>query len=340
MKCIVCGALLDREAAFCEQCGTPVNKCLQCGAAMPVDAVFCEVCGARVAGTQDQSAEFAVQTPSVGRESEKDVDIETPTQAEPAAAQKRFCPQCGVVAPQDASFCEECGAALIGADPEEPQAAVCRNAVQTQQSVSRRAGLSKNAKIGLMVSALIVLIALLVVLAIVLLGKTTPVSIPEAPSAQASASEPNIQKEEPAAQTLQSSAPASPRVPGEWIAEDWPEDDGTWPEETPIQMQPGEAYLPNGEIDPEMLILEGNERYYSMHELMGYSQTQLGYVRNGLYALSGKKFKKDQYIDYFNSKDWYYGYDESDESVIARMNDYQRANLELCIEYEQNMGWR
>lgn len=100
------------------------------------------------------------------------------------------------------------------------------------------------------------------------------------------------------------------------------------------------ALLPNGEADPEEFILKGGQALYSYEDLNGFSKEQMGYIRNGLYALSGKIFKTPKYVEYFKSKSWYTPVTDVDATVEAAFNQYQTANLSLCVQYEKDKGWR
>ena len=45
--CISCGALVDRDAKFCDNCGAPMKKiCPKCGTDNSATAKFCDNCGA------------------------------------------------------------------------------------------------------------------------------------------------------------------------------------------------------------------------------------------------------------------------------------------------------
>lgn len=54
--CVGCGAALQQDAAFCEQCGSPngsvqastAARCPSCGAETAADEAFCSECGAKV----------------------------------------------------------------------------------------------------------------------------------------------------------------------------------------------------------------------------------------------------------------------------------------------------
>ncbi len=70
---------------------------------------------------------------------------------------------------------------------------------------------------------------------------------------------------------------------------------------------------------------------------MAYDQTEMGYIRNGIYALSGKIFQTDQYKNYYFRFSWY---SPITEDVYSLFNNYQESNLKVCTEYERQMGWR
>ncbi|MDO4573026.1 MAG: YARHG domain-containing protein [Clostridia bacterium] len=88
-------------------------------------------------------------------------------------------------------------------------------------------------------------------------------------------------------------------------------------------------------------MLEGGERYYRQSELEDMSEYQLSILRNGMFALSGKRFSRNQaVIDFFEGCDWYTARYDEDEEVRERMNEYQQANLELIIQTEKDKGYR
>jgi hypothetical protein len=91
----------------------------------------------------------------------------------------------------------------------------------------------------------------------------------------------------------------------------------------------------------EALVLEGRERKYTRDELKNMSEYQLMILRNGMFALSGKRFSRNQkVIDFFSACDWYEPKYSADADVTAKMNDYQKANLNLIIEIEKDKGYR
>ena len=97
--------------------------------------------------------------------------------------------------------------------------------------------------------------------------------------------------------------------------------------------------LKNGEADPEQFYLELDSRVIQEKELYGYSRVQLQYIINALYAMQGRSFNAQEYIDYFNSKAWYHSKSITDEQAVASMNDIMLKNLEILVQYRTKKGW-
>ena len=86
----------------------------------------------------------------------------------------------------------------------------------------------------------------------------------------------------------------------------------------------------------ESLILDGEKRIYTDEELINRSDYELMILRNGMYALSGKIFTKNQeVIDFFKNCTWYMPDEEDEDIVYDRMNDYQKGNLDKIIQVEK-----
>lgn len=60
-----------------------------------------------------------------------------------------------------------------------------------------------------------------------------------------------------------------------------------------------------------------------------------GYLRNGVYALSGKIFTAEKYAQYFSAQRRYEGFDASDDSVTAEFNQFQKETPETNPAYEK-----
>ena len=85
-----------------------------------------------------------------------------------------------------------------------------------------------------------------------------------------------------------------------------------------------------------------NEEYLSMEDLYLLSKDEVALLRNELYARHGYSFKNETYRNFFMDKTWYYPDPNLTESgkVESRFNSYEKANKEIIIQYEKDMGWR
>ncbi len=88
----------------------------------------------------------------------------------------------------------------------------------------------------------------------------------------------------------------------------------------------------------ERFILRGYREKYSQEELLQFSQEEMEYVLNGVYALSGKWFGKSDLWDYFTSKPWYYPVRA--DITDNEKNSFQQANENTIVSYMKSVGWR
>ena len=88
----------------------------------------------------------------------------------------------------------------------------------------------------------------------------------------------------------------------------------------------------------ERFILRGYREKYSLEELLQFSQEEMEYVLNGVYALSGKWFGKSDLWDYFTSKPWYYPVRA--DITDNEKNSFQQANENMIVSYMKSVGWR
>jgi hypothetical protein len=85
------------------------------------------------------------------------------------------------------------------------------------------------------------------------------------------------------------------------------------------------------------LIFLLNKQIIPRDELFQFTLEEIGYFRNGVYALSGKIFITEKYIQYFTAQNWYEGIFRSDNDVQMRFNDTQRVNLITIMSYEEEL---
>ena len=74
-----------------------------------------------------------------------------------------------------------------------------------------------------------------------------------------------------------------------------------------------------------------------MEKTSGISKDQLRIGRNEILARHGRRFNDQTLQQYFDSKSWYNGTispDEFDANLDSRLNDVERANIEIIKKYE------
>ncbi|MGN0350744.1 MAG: YARHG domain-containing protein, partial [Roseburia sp.] len=88
------------------------------------------------------------------------------------------------------------------------------------------------------------------------------------------------------------------------------------------------------------ILPESNSRYLSKSELEGLSAEECRLARNEIYARYGRKFDDEVLQSYFNSCDWYIPTIEAGDFQESMLNDYEVANRDLIVEYEQEQSYR
>jgi hypothetical protein len=85
------------------------------------------------------------------------------------------------------------------------------------------------------------------------------------------------------------------------------------------------------------LIFRLNKQIIQRNELLQFTPEEIEYIRNGIYALSGKIFITEKYIQYYTAQNWYEGIIGSDDDVRMRFNDIQKKNLITILSYEEEL---
>ena len=86
------------------------------------------------------------------------------------------------------------------------------------------------------------------------------------------------------------------------------------------------------------LIEDSDTRYLNYEDIYQFTAEELGYVRNEIYARHGYIFKTQKYIDYFNSKSWYYPNEYLDEDQWSFLSDIEKANVKLIKATEESLS--
>ena len=89
-------------------------------------------------------------------------------------------------------------------------------------------------------------------------------------------------------------------------------------------------------VDPDSYILCNSDVYYlSLADIQGLSVQELCYARNEIYARHGRMFLSNELSDYFNQKNWYWGYIDPSMFQDSLLNDCEQSNVDLLLETEQ-----
>lgn len=105
------------------------------------------------------------------------------------------------------------------------------------------------------------------------------------------------------------------------------------------QQEDAESGMAEEEIS-QYVLPNSNSAYLTRSDLYGHTQEECRLARNELYARHGRKFADEGLQEYFNSKDWYMGYIEPSDFNDSVLNDYEIANRDLIVQYEEEMGYR
>lgn len=96
----------------------------------------------------------------------------------------------------------------------------------------------------------------------------------------------------------------------------------------------------SGTESREYLLPGSDETYISMSDLKGFSAEDCRIARNEIYARHGRKFNDEALQSYFNDKGWYQGTINPDDFNENMLNEYEKANRDLIVEYEKKSGYR
>lgn len=89
------------------------------------------------------------------------------------------------------------------------------------------------------------------------------------------------------------------------------------------------------EKDSAYIMPDSNSRYLTIFELNSYSDSDLGYMRNEIFARHGYVFTNEEYKEYFENKSWYTP-DSSFNGDAQDLNDYERENIKAIKSLEKS----
>ena len=90
-------------------------------------------------------------------------------------------------------------------------------------------------------------------------------------------------------------------------------------------------------VDPESSIFpDSSRRYLGNEELIQLSLQELCYARNEIYARHGMMFNSLELSDYFNQKNWYWGYISPGDFSEDSLNVFERSNIQSLYAEEMS----
>ncbi len=89
----------------------------------------------------------------------------------------------------------------------------------------------------------------------------------------------------------------------------------------------------------EYFILNADKQYFDKQYFENFSAEDCLIARNGVYAISGRKFQSEFLRNYFLNCDWYVPRIEPEDFSDSMLNQYQKANIDLIVEYEKEKGY-
>ena len=111
--------------------------------------------------------------------------------------------------------------------------------------------------------------------------------------------------------------------------------------ESSTAVEVAEPALEVEEIDPiEYFILNCDKEYFTKEDLSVFDADMCRIARNGIYARLGRKFQDEALTEYFMQFDWYNPTIDPEDFSDDLLNEYQIANRDLIVEYEEEQGYR
>lgn len=87
-------------------------------------------------------------------------------------------------------------------------------------------------------------------------------------------------------------------------------------------------------------IFPSDSRYITQADLDSRSRDEVRMILNEMYAKHGYIFSLEQYRQYFEAQPWYRGTTTNQDVAAASFNQYETANKDFIIKYEEAHGWR
>ena len=91
--------------------------------------------------------------------------------------------------------------------------------------------------------------------------------------------------------------------------------------------------------DYEFVLPYSDSEYINEFDLDSLSADECRIARNEIYARHGRRFDDMQLQEYFDSCSWYEGTIRAEDFSDDVLNEVEKANLQVIVEYEESMGY-
>ncbi len=96
----------------------------------------------------------------------------------------------------------------------------------------------------------------------------------------------------------------------------------------------------NSNTNADYILPNSNTKYLTNVDLQGFTKEDCRIARNEIYARYGRIFTDEALKEYFESKSWYHGTISAEDFTEDMLNEYEVANRDLIIQYEEMNGYR
>lgn len=326
MLCPICKREIDDDTKFCTECGKKIPRCPTCNRVIPERTRFCVH-----DGTPLPESLFA-DLPKA--------NAVNPPAAKPASAKAPHrCAHCGAVCPESEILCRDC---------------------QNKLSGNLRKNDRKKKNLLPLLLCLLLLAGIAAFVGYSLLNEDSPVHTviqdilgrdKEDTTADKSDEDEESAEEETADEETEeektdfeepdegdaAADTAAPETPED--TEDTPPTDTQPPQDEAAGEDPEEQT--SAALDPvEFFIMNCDKQYFSADYFSIFDAEMCRLARNGIYARMGRIFRDETLTAYFMQFDWYVPTISPDDFSESMLNEYQIANRDLIVQYENEQGFR
>jgi len=239
-----------------------------------------------------------------------------------------FCKNCGKEIKEGISFCPGCGTQVAAKRVETPPVVPVVNVPNS--NFENKKGMNR---VALVITCAVLVMALVIGAGILLVvsGKNPFVPMKEQVEMSMSSEEETQEVVETESATMESVVKESVEPLESEVVQS---------PEPIVEDMPIADNLLIVEAASEYILPQSNVRYLTMEDLEGLTMEECKLARNELYARHGRRFLDVKLQEYFDNCSWYYGTIEPDQFDESVFNEYEFANRDLIVQYEQEQGYR